>query len=53
MVSALVHPHRDQVGQNSIIFIHILDLTYAQTVIVCIILGGVGIALHGRVLVLM
>ena len=53
MVLALVHPHRDQVTQNSIIFIHILNLTYAQTAVVCIILGGVGIALHGRVLILM
>ena len=37
MVLALVRPHKDQVGQNLIIFVRILDLTYAQTVVICII----------------
>jgi hypothetical protein len=37
MVSALVRPHKDRVGQNSIIFVRILDPTYAQTVVVCLI----------------
>jgi hypothetical protein len=36
-VLALAHPHKDQVGQNSIIFVHILNLTYPQTVVVHIV----------------
>jgi hypothetical protein len=36
-VSVLARPHKDQVGQNSIIFVRILDLTYPQTVVVRIV----------------
>jgi hypothetical protein len=36
-VSALAHLHKDGVEQNSIIFVHILDLTFPQTVVVCIV----------------
>jgi hypothetical protein len=36
-VSAPARPHKDRVGQNSIIFVRILDLTYPQTVVVRIV----------------
>jgi hypothetical protein len=36
-VSVLARPHKDRVGQNSIIFIRILDLTYPQMVVVRIV----------------
>ena len=37
MVLAPAHLYKDWVGQNSIIFVCILDLTYPQTVVVHII----------------
>jgi hypothetical protein len=36
-VSALAHLHKDQIGQNSIIFVCILDQTYPQMVVVRIV----------------
>jgi hypothetical protein len=37
MVLAPAHLYKDRVGQNPIIFVCILDLTYPQTVVVHII----------------
>jgi hypothetical protein len=37
LTRAPARPHKDQVGQNSIIFVRILNLTYPQTVVIRIV----------------